>query len=425
MSAAPGRSQASSHRGPQGESAPVTAAHTEGPAPSRPAPLKGVRVLDFTTVLSGPYATYQLALLGADVIKLERPGGGDWAREGAAVLDAPDLSAQFVAQNADKRSIVVDLGTPDGLDCALALADVCDIVVENFAPGVADRLGIGYDAVKARNPDVVYCSISGYGQDGEMSRRPAYDHVVQAASGVTMLTGSPESVPNRIGPPMVDYLTGVHGAFAVLAALMERDRTGQAQRIDVAMLDATLVAMASTVSALKNAGITPRANGNTAASGSPMSGIFPTAEGLLSMTANNEGQFLRAMQVLGADEAAADPRFSTPQARGQHVNAFRALLVQRLATRSASDWETLFSDAHVPVARVRNLGEILNEPHVAVRGVQQVVADRHTGAMLHVPSIGFKWNGHSLGPRHGPPRLGEHTDQILDELGVPAESCAK
>ena len=401
----------------------MTATRLENQPSSRPAPLKGVRVLDFTTVLSGPYATYQLALLGADVIKLERPGGGDWARQGAAVLDAPDLSAQFVAQNADKRSIVVDLSTPDGLACALALADVCDVVVENFSPGVADRLGIGYDAVKARNPDVVYCSISGYGQDGNMSRRPAYDHVVQAASGVTMLTGSPENVPNRIGPPMVDYLTGVYGAFSVLAALMERDRTGLAQRIDVAMLDATLVAMASTVSVLQNAGITPRANGNTAASGSPMSGIFPTAEGLLSMTANNEGQFVRAMKVLGADEAATDPRFATPQARADHVDAFRAFLVQRLATRSASEWETRFSDAHVPVARVRNLGEILSESHVATRGVQQTVADRHTGALLHVPSIGFKWNGRPLGPRQGPPRLGEHTDQILDDLGVRSMSA--
>lgn len=381
-------------------------------------PLAGIRILDFTTVLSGPYGSYQLALLGADVIKVERPDGGDWARQGIAVTGAPDLSAQFVAQNANKRSIAVDLQTPEGLATTLALAATCDVVIENFSPGVADRLGIGFEAVKALRPDVVYCSISGYGQDGSMSSRPAYDHVVQAASGITMLTGSPETVPNRIGPPMVDYLTGVYSAFAVLAALRERDRTGEAQRLDVAMLDATLVAMASTLSTLVNAGVAPKANGNTAASGSPMSGIFATGDGLLSMTANHDGQFRRAMKVLGSADALEDPRFATEAARLQHVADLRALVIARLATASASEWETRFSAAHVPVARVRTLAETLAEPHVATRGVVQTVTDSRTGTALHVPSIGFKWNGQALAPNRAPPRLGEHTQEVLESVGL-------
>lgn len=385
-------------------------------APVRPAPLQGVRILDLTTVLAGPYSTYQLALLGADVIKLERPDGGDWARQGAPVTQAPDLSAQFVAQNGDKRSIVLDLQSVEGLECALALAETCDVVVENFAPGVADRLGIGFESVQARKPDIVYCSISGYGQDGEMSQRPAYDHVVQAASGITMLTGTAETAPNRIGPPLIDYLAGIYGAFSVLAALRERDRTGIAQRLDVAMLDTALVAMASTVSGLQNAGVTPKANGNTAASGSPMSGIFPTAHGLLSMTANNERQFVRAMQVLGLDDALTDPRFATPQARAEHVQALRGLVVQQLAAASAQEWEIRLSERHVPVARVRTVQEIVAEPHIRVRGVQQTVIDATSGASLQVPSVGFKWNGQSMGPRRGPPRLGEHTQEILQTI---------
>jgi crotonobetainyl-CoA:carnitine CoA-transferase CaiB-like acyl-CoA transferase len=173
----------------------------------------------------------------------------------------PDLSTQFVAQNASKQSITLDLQTAQGRAIALELIASVDVIVENFSAGVADRLGIGYDAARTKRADIVYCAISGYGQDGPMARRPAYDHVIQAASGITMLTGTAESVPNRIGPPLFDYLAGMYGAFAVLAALRERDRTGQSQMVDVAMLDAAIVAMASTVSMLRNGGVAPKANG--------------------------------------------------------------------------------------------------------------------------------------------------------------------
>ncbi len=386
----------------------------------RPSPLKGIRILDLTTVLAGPYCTYQLALLGAEVTKLERPGQGDWARSGTPVTTVPEFSAQFVAQNADKKSITLDLQTEKGKAIALQLMAVSDIVVENFSAGVADRLGIGYAAACAQRADIVYCAISGYGQDGPMARRPAYDHVVQAACGITLLTGTPETVPNRIGPPLFDYLAGMYGAFAVMAALRERDRTGQPQMLDVAMLDAAIVAMASTVSTLANTGFEPKANGNTAASGSPASGIFETKEGLLSMTANQEAQVIRLCHVLGLDALLQEGPFCTPQGRLEQAPEFRRRLTTALKRQTAAEWEAQLSNAHLPASRVRTVKEVLAEPHVQQREVQQLVTDTVTGSAISVPSIGFKWNDQSLGPLTGPPRLGQDTAQTLSALGIGA-----
>jgi len=388
------------------------------PASAKPHPLAGIRILDLTTVLAGPYCTYQLALLGAQVTKLERPGVGDWARNGTRVTTIPEFSVQFVAQNAAKKSITLDLQSDRGRAIALRLMARADVVVENFSAGVADRLGIGFEHARAQRPDIVYCAISGYGQDGPMSRRPAYDHVVQAASGITLLNGTPETVPNRIGPPLFDYLAGMYGAFAVLAALRERDRTGQAQMVDVAMLDAAIVAMAATVSGIANGGVEPRANGNTAASGSPASGIFETGDGLLSMTSNQDAQVVRLCRVLGLEHLLQDARFATDPDRQAHAVEFRAQLTGALAHGSAAQWEERLSAAHVPAAKVRTVAEVVAEPHVLQRGVGQQVKDPVTGQTLAVPSIGFKWNRFSLGPDTAPPRLGQHTVQTLMELGL-------
>lgn len=386
--------------------------------PGKPAPLQGIRILDLTTVLAGPYCTYQLGLLGAEVIKIERPGQGDWARNGSPITNIPEFSAQFVAQNAGKKSITLNLQSDQGREIALKLIAGSDILVENFSPGVADRLGLGYEMARGRRKDIVYCALSGYGQDGPMSRRPAYDHVIQAISGITMLTGTRESVPNRIGPPLFDYLAGMYGAFAVMAALRERDRTGQSQMVDVAMLDAAIVAMASTVSTLVNGGITPQPNGNTAASGSPASGIFETREGLLSMTGNQEQQVVRLCRVLELDALLDDARFSSTASRAANADAFRQLLASALLQRTALEWEQLLAAAHVPAAKVRTVMETMNEAHVAHREVQQQVRDPLTGHSMSVPSIGFKWNQFALGPDEAPPRLGQHTDYILASLGL-------
>ena len=385
---------------------------------AKPAPLQGIRIVDLTTVLAGPYCTYQLGLLGAEVIKIERPGQGDWARNGALLPDIPEFSAQFVAQNAGKKSITLNLQSDQGRAIALKLIKSADILVENFSPGVADRLGLGYTVAREYRKDIVYCALSGYGQDGPISRRPAYDHVIQAMSGITMLTGTKESVPNRIGPPLFDYLAGMYGAFAVMAALRERDRTGQSQMVDVAMLDAAMVAMASTVSTLVNGGIEPQPNGNIAASGSPASGIFETKDGLLSMTANQDQQVIRLCRVLELGTVLEDARFASTASRKANTGEFRRLLSSALLRRTALEWEQLMAESHVPAAKVRTVMEALSEPQLAHREVQQRIQDPVTGHAFSVPSIGFKWNQFALGPAGAPPRLGQHTVQTLAALGL-------
>jgi crotonobetainyl-CoA:carnitine CoA-transferase CaiB-like acyl-CoA transferase len=395
------------------------------PEPQQPRPLAGIRILDLTTVLAGPYCTYQLALLGAEVTKLERPGQGDWARSGTPVTGIPEFSAQFVAQNAAKRSITLNLQSDRGRALALRLMAQADVVVENFSAGVADRLGIGFEAARAQRKDMVYCAISGYGQTGPMARRPAYDHVVQAASGVTMLTGTAESVPNRIGPPIFDYLAGMYGAFAVMAALRERDRTGNAQMVDIGMLDAGLVAMASTMSTIANSGIEPTARGNTAASGAPASGIFQTADGLLSMTANQDAQLFRLCQVLGLEDALQDPRFNSSAARSTHAKELREVITGALGTDSAHAWEERLSAAHVPATKVRTVREAMADPHVQQRHVMQTLHDPQSGHDMQVPTIGFLWNQRSLGPDAPPPRLGQHTEEMLTALGIDAREMAQ
>lgn len=387
-----------------------------------PCPLQGLRVLDLTTVLAGPYCTYQLALLGAEVTKVERPDGGDWARGGTKVPGCTDFSAQFVAQNAAKRSIAIDLRQEAGRALVRTLMAQSDIVVENFAGGVADRLGIGYEQAQAARPDIVYCAMSGWGQTGPMAHRPAYDHVVQAASGITMLTGSAETVPNRIGPPLFDYLTGIYGAFAVLAALRERDRTGRAQMVDLAMLDVGLVAMASTLSTVLNTGREVSATGNRAASGASASGIFETGDGLLALAGNQEAQVERLCVAIGCPEWLVDSRFASEAARQQNLAAFHQALVQRLRELPASEWEERLALARVPATRVRTIQQALMEPQVRERGVVQSITDRTSGCQFLVPGIGFLWNGQAIGPGFGPPRLGDHTIETLRRAGISDEA---
>lgn len=394
------------------------------PSAARPAPLKGVRIIDFSAVIAGPYCSYQLALLGADVIKVERPGAGDQTRHRADLAGMPGLTAEFVAQNAAKRSIQIDLHKPQGLKLACKLAGSCDVMLENYTPGVAERMGLGYEAMRALNPTMIYASLSGYGQDGPFSGRPAYDHVIQGASGITMITGTPETVPNRMGPPMFDYIAGIYGAFAILAAIKERDRTGLGQRLDVAMLDAALVSMASFSSRHLNGGKNVVANGNTAGSGSPASGIFPTREGMIAVAANNERQVSQFCGVLGEPSLLEDARFATPAVREKNARLFGQAIIERLATRSAEEWEDAMAKAHVPAAKVRTLNEVLHEPQIIARGVQQEMTDPQSGKPVFVPTIGFKWNGRPLGPERMPPRLGADADSVLAEIGLDGAAVA-
>ncbi len=253
-------------------------------------PLAGKRVVETTQVLAGPYCTYLLALMGAEVIKIERPGQGDWTRQGGSdtELAAAGLPLSFVTQNAGKKSITLDLKCARGLAILKQLVEGADVFIENFRPGTAAKLGIAYKDLAPLNERLVYASLSAYGQDGPIGHRPAYDHIIQGMVGIMHTTGTPETAPNKVGSPYVDYATGLMGAFAVLAALMERDRTGKGQQVDVAMLDAAMLLMASLAVSTMATGNSPPPVGNEAFSGSPSSGTYETTEGLLSLASNNE-----------------------------------------------------------------------------------------------------------------------------------------
>jgi len=273
--------------------------------------LAGVRVLDLTNVLAGPFCCYQLAQVGAEVIKVEVPGVGDLARQLGADpdLNRRRMGASFLAQNAGKRSVTMNLKHPAGKDAFRRLVASADVVVENFRPGVMDRLGLGYAALKEIRPDLVYCAISGFGQDGPLRANPAYDQIIQGLSGVMSVTGSPHTAPLRVGYPVCDTMGGITAAFAIAAALFRRTQTGEGEAIDVSMLEATLVAMGWAVSNWLIAGVRPVPMGNENMSAAP-SGAFRTGRGLLNIAANKQEQFEILCRLVAREELIADPRFA-------------------------------------------------------------------------------------------------------------------
>lgn len=388
------------------------------------APLQGIRIVDLSQVLAGPFATYQMALLGAEVLKIEKPSQGDWTRDGMARADGdrPGMGLPYLAHNAGKKSLALDLKDPESLTAARALIATADVFVENFKPGVAEGLGLGFAAVKALRPDIVYCSISAYGQDGPLSDRPAYDHVIQGMCGIMLTTGAPGSGPNKVGAPYIDYATGMNAAMAVMAGLMEARRTGQAQRLDVAMLDSALMLMASLVSSQQTTGQTPGQSGNAAWSGAPASGAFETADGTLMLAANTVEQFHRLAHAVGRPDLASDPRWATAAAMRDNAPALRTALEAIFATKSAEHWETLLGPARVPVAKVRRLDETMAHPHTQARTltVAQDIPGRETP--VHVPALSFKANGLRPGPARPAPELGADTDMAFNVPGRPRNS---
>ena len=382
---------------------------------SRPAPLDGIRIVDLTQVFAGPYSTYQLSLLGAHVIKVEPPGG-ELTRKGGAIdeLNQQGLGLSFCTQNSDKDCITVDLKDPARRDAVLRLAADADIFVQNYRPGVAERLGLGEQAVRALNPTVIYCSISAYGGDGPIGHRPAYDHVVQAMSGIMATTGTEETGPLKVGAPYVDYATGLNAAFAMMAALRERDRTGEGQTVDVSMLDTTLTLMANNVVTTGTTGQDLPPLGNEAASRSPSAGCFISGDGgMLMLAANNERQFRDVCAVVGHAEWADDPRWNEPVVRRANQEALRELLDAAFATRSAAEWETLLDERGVPASRTRKLSETIAEGQPAARGLLHEVTVGDSATPVQLTGIGFKLNGDSLGPIDRPRPAGADNQKWL------------
>lgn len=383
-------------------------------------PFAGVRVIDTSHVLAGPYCSYQLALLGADVIRIEPPTGGDIARRmGAdAELNAHELGLAFIAQNANKRSLAVDLKSDAGKQVLWRLLEGADVFVENYRPGVMARLGFDADSVMARRPDIVYASMTGFGQSGPLSARPAYDHVVQAFSGMMAANRTLTGDTHRVGFAVIDYVTGLMGAFAVASALYQRTHTGRGQRIDVAMLDAAIAIMGPLVAEVASTGALSRPTGTRAFSGSPISGIFATAEGLLATTANTPAQAAAMLRTIGLADRATDPRLDDWRAHPGLGDEFAPCLRDAFARMPAAHWETVLADAGVPAARVRDLTDVLQHPHLAAREVVLTSPRVHgLERELRVPGVGF-------GLAHGgqridrpPPRRGEHSAEVLAAAG--------
>jgi len=380
--------------------------------------LAGIRVLDLTNVLAGPYCAYQLALLGADIIKVEAPPGGDLARQlGAAPdLNQAGMGASFLAQNAGKRSVVLDFKMPDDRERFLDLVATADALVENFRPGVMERLGLGHARLKEIRPSLVYCAISGFGQTGPMRGNPAYDQIIQGLSGIMSITGTPETAPLRVGYPVADTLGGLVGAFAIAAALVRQKTSGEGAFLDVSMLECTLSALGWPVSNYLTAGVEPRPMGNENMTAAP-SGAFRTGEGLLNIAANKHEQFVTLCGLIGRPSLALDPRFAERETRKQNRAALKTLIEDALAGASAAAWEEKLNSAGVPAGRVLTIPQVLEEPQVTGRDMtthfQRVPGmDRP----LTVVRGGFMVDGAAPAPVRPPPGLGEHMDEVFSAL---------
>jgi len=390
----------------------------------------GVRVLDLTRVLAGPFCAYQLALLGAEVIKIEPPGKGETVRWRSEAADPSfgqqGLSLGFMTQSSNKRFLSLDLNSPEGRDVFLKLAAECDVVVQNLRSGSAAKRGIDYEAVKKVNPEVIFLSITAYGNTGPKQKHPAYDSVIQAWSGFMSVTGTEESGPLKAGPPIIDYSTGLAAAYAVSAALYQKQRTGKGQYIDLSMLDTNIILMASVVTAHMNTGSTPKQGGNDAASRSPASTTFNTADGLIAFAINEEHQHQGLLKVLGLTALNNDPRFATGPARRDNIPALRALMQEKLMMRTAAEWEPLFNEAGAPAGRVRTIPECMSEAQTQSRGLFHTFPPSVTGFAkdLKVPLSPFNF-AHD-GPRADtPPRkVGTDSEAILGELGYDAATIA-
>ena len=386
--------------------------------------LEGIRVADFSHVMAGPYATYLLRLLGAEVIKIEAPGGGDAMRYYGADRRYDGLAPAFIAVNAGKKSIVLDLKQPQDLETARRLIGRCDVLVENFRPGTMGRLGLDYEAVNALNPDIVYCSVSGYGQAGPRRDWPAIDNIVQATSGMMSLGGEPDGPPVRVGFPVVDTLVGQSAAFAILAALLRREREGGGEYLDVAMFDATLAFMASAVVPYLVTGRALGRTGNTGFSGQPTAAVFECKDGRhVSLGVVQQYQFERLAEALGQREWLDDLRFADPEARRANAAAMSDALAAVLQTRDAGEWEAALSSLGVPCGLVREVGEAMSLPGLDERTLRLPlkIPGLPVNEDVAVLNLGIKTTRDRNDGLEPPPRLGEHTGQILDWLTAKGE----
>ncbi len=379
-------------------------------------PFEGIRILDCTHVLAGPFATYQLAVLGADVIKVEDPNEPDQSRELGADMDlnAVRMGTGFLTQGSNKRSIALDLKTEAGREVLKRLVrDWADVLVENYRPGAFKALGLGYDALSALKPKLVYASMTAYGQEGPRASYTAYDVAIQATSGVMAMTGTQESGPLKTGPSVIDYATGTMGAFALASALFQMLRTGKGQFIDMAMLDVALMLQATHVTDHLNSGHVPKRNGNRMRFAESCQ--FETKDGSIQLAASNRRQHRRFYAAIG--EQAESERVSLKD-RYARWDEKHAIIARKMKEKTADEWERDLETRQVPAARVRTLPEALQDPQLKYRAVLH----RHENVpgldkALTVPVAAFKFAHGGPSVERPPARVGEHTDEVLRSAG--------
>ncbi|RKJ94569.1 CaiB/BaiF CoA transferase family protein [Alicycliphilus denitrificans] len=400
-----------------------------------PGALAGIKVLDLSRVLAGPWCTQMLADLGADVVKVERPAAGDDTRhwgppflQDGAGRDTREAS-YFTACNRNKRSITVDMAHPEGQALLRRMAQQADVVVENFKVGGLAQYGLDYDSLKALNPRLVYCSITGFGQTGPYAGRAGYDLMVQAACGLMSITGhadgEPGGGPLKVGVAVIDVLTGLYASNAILAALNARNATGEGQHIDMALLDVGMAVLANQAAGFLATGQAPGRAGNTHPSLAPYQD-FQTRDGNVLLAIGNDGQFARFCAAVGHDAWAQDERFATNTARVRH----RAALLERLAPlmrqRSTAEWIALLEDKAVPCGPINTIAQAFDDPQVRARGTR-VDLPRDAGdgiATVATVASPMRLSATPVAYRSAPPALGQHTDEVLRELGLDAPAIA-
>ena len=420
--------------------APASSA-SHGAAPHPTGALGHLRVLDLSRVLAGPWCTQNLADMGADVIKIEKPGEGDDTRHWGPPFFADaagmptDNACYFAACNRNKRSVTVDMATPEGQEIIRELACQSDVLVENFKTGGLARYGLDYESLRQLNPRLIYCSVTGFGHTGPYAPRAGYDLLVQAMSGLMSITGRADSEPGggplRVGVAVIDLFTGMYATSAILSAVEARHHTGRGQHIDMALLDVAMAILANQGTGYLNSGNLPRRQGNTHPSVVPYQD-FPTADGNMLLAIGNDGQFVRFCAAAGVDWA-QDARFATNAGRVTHRDTLIPLMAEVTRTRSTTEWVRLLEDKAVPCGPINHIGQAFDDPQVQHRGLR-VEQERYPGAQPpageHVNRVVTTASPMRLSDtpptlRHAPPALGQHTEQVLRErLGVHAQRMA-
>ena len=411
-------------------------AHPTPSPTTAPQPLAGVRILDLSRVLAGPWCTQTLADLGADVIKIERPmkngvGGDDTRGWGPPFLkdrDGHDTAeaAYYLGTNRNKRSITVDIAVPEGQALIRRLAGQCDVFIENFKVGDMARYGLDAESLRALHPRLVYCSVTGFGQTGPYRERAGYDYAIQGMGGLMSVTGErddlPGGGPQKVGVAVADLFTGMYATVAILAALRHRDATGEGQAIDMALLDTQVAMLANLGANYLATGVAPGRIGNAHQNIVPYQ-VFETADGHLILAVGNDGQFAKFCDVAGRPDLAQDPRFIKNADRVRHRATLVPLLTDILKSRKKYDWLPALEAAKVPCGAINNLAEVFADPHVQARGMTVPMTHPLTDALQLVASP-MKLSATPVQYRRPPPLLGEHTDEVLRELGWQAAELA-